>query len=192
MTDVSNVSVGKPKIGGAIYVAPKGTTLPVDAKSDLDPAFKELGYVSEDGLTNDNSMSSDEVKAWGGDTVLTLATEKNDKFSFSLIEILNVNVLKVVFGDDNVSGTLDTGITVRSNNSPQADKAWVIEMIFNGNTLKRIVIQNANVSEVSEVTYKDDEAVAYEVTINAKPGNEEFDFDTHKEYIVKAEGGTEE
>ena len=58
MAQVENVTTAKPKIDGAIYSAPKGTTLPIDAKTALDAAFKPLGYVSEDGLTNSNSPSS--------------------------------------------------------------------------------------------------------------------------------------
>ena len=46
MATVSNVSVGKPAVGGAIYRAAKGTTLPTDATTALGSSFKQLGYVS--------------------------------------------------------------------------------------------------------------------------------------------------
>lgn len=46
MPDATKVSVGKPKVGGAIHWAPLGTTLPTSATESLNVAFKELGYVS--------------------------------------------------------------------------------------------------------------------------------------------------
>ena len=39
MSTVTNVSVGKPKIGGAIFRAPLGTTLPTTADATLNSAF---------------------------------------------------------------------------------------------------------------------------------------------------------
>ena len=55
-------------------------------------------------------------------------------------------------------------------------------------TLKRVVIPNAKVSEIGEIVYKDTDPIAYDVTLDAMPGDEAFEFDTHKEYIIKAEG----
>lgn len=182
MSTAANVTAAKPKVGGAIFRAPLGTTLPTSTTAELDAAFKALGYISEDGLTNSNSPSSESVKAWGGDIVLTSQTEKPDTFQFSLMESLNEEVLKATYGDDNVS-TVDGEITVKANSTQQANCAWVIDMILRGGAKKRIVIPNAGVSSVGDITYADGSAVVYDTTITAMPDS---DGNTHTEYIKTA------
>ena len=178
---VSNVTAGKPKIAGAIAIAPKGSTLPTDSTSALDAAFMQVGYVSEDGVVNSNSPSVETIRAWGGDVVLTTSSEKPDDFSFTLIEALNINVLKLIYGENNVTGTLETGIVVKANNNNQDEWAIVIDMLLRNDVTKRIVIPSATVTEVGDITYADSDAVGYETTVSAQPdtaGN------THYEYIA--------
>lgn len=173
---VANVSAGKPNASGSIFRAPLGTTLPTDASTALDEAFVCLGYASDDGLKHEFS-TEDEVKAWGGDVVLST---HEDKFTVTLIEVLNADVLKAAFGDDNVTGTLATGVSVSFNDAAQEPACWVFEMLLNKTTLKRIVIPKGTVSEVGEIEYVDDEPVGYEITISCgadATGN------THYEYM---------
>ncbi len=183
MTDAKNVSAGKPKKGGAIYAAPLGTRLPTDAVSSLDGAFKSLGYISEDGLKNKNTPETQTVKAWGGDVVLNTVKEKADHFSFTMIECTNPEVLKMVYGDSNVSGTLAAGITIKVNSSPTQERVLVVEMVLKGGIAKRVVVPQAAVTEVGEIVYKDDGAIGYETTVAASADAEG---NTHYEYIKGA------
>lgn len=189
MTKSENVSNAKPKIGGAIYSAPLGTVLPTNAITNLEAAFKSLGYISEDGLSNANSPSSDNIKAWGGDVVVTVQTEKEDSFTYTLIEATSIDVLKEVYGSTNVKGTLETGIEIKANSKELEEHVIVIDMILKAGVLKRIVIPCAKVSEVGEINYADEDAIGYETTvqaINDTQGN------THYEYIQKPTQGQPE
>ena len=176
--NTQNVTFGKPKVGGAIFVAPLESKLPTDAVTELDNAFKNLGYVSEDGLTSSNSPESETIKAWGGDTVLAPQTGRPDTYSMTLIESLNVDVLKLVYGSENVKGDLSTGIEITGNSKELDNMSLVIDMI-QGTALKRIVIPNGKVSEVGDITYTDGDPVGFEVTITAFPdekGNANYQY----------------
>lgn len=181
MPDARKVSVGKPKVGGAVHWAPLGSTLPTSATASLDGAFVELGYVSEDGLTNNNSPESDTVKAWGGDTVLSLQTDRPDTFALTLLEAMNSDVLKTIYGSANVTADGSGNLTVKATAQDMPSGAWVFDMILKGGRAKRIVVPNGTISELGEITYKDDEAVGYAITITDVPDTNGV---YHYEYIT--------
>ena len=187
MANSANVSTARPKIGGAVYCAPVGTPLPTSADATLNGAFKQLGYISEDGLTNSNAPSNTDIKAWGGDIVLSATNERPDTFNYKLLEVLNIDVLKSVYGTAKVTGTsLASGITVKATSEDVEDMEYVVDMIMNGGILKRLVVSRAKLSGLGDISYKTGDACAYDITITAYP---DADGVTHYEYI-KAPAGT--
>ena len=185
---VENVSFGKPNISGAIYrgILGEGLTIPTDATTTLDTDFVCLGYVSEDGVTNTMDQGDDGIKAWGGDTVLITDDQRTDTFKFKLLEIMNEDVLKAVYVDGNVTVTAATSsapkkIAVAVNATDQPECCWVIEMLLKGNNPKRIVIPKGKITEIGDISYKDEDAAGYEITVTAKADS---NGNTHYEYLA--------
>ena len=142
----------------------------------------QLGYVSDSGLTNSIGLENANVKAWGGDTVLNTMTSKTNELKFKLIEALNPDVLKVVYGDENVTGTLETGITVKNKSLQLEGHAYVIDILMKNGAMKRIVAPEGTVTAIGDVTYKDDEVVGYDLTIGLVPDDDGV---TAYEYIIR-------
>lgn len=179
MATASNVSAGKPKVAGAIYAAPLGSTLPTDATTALDAAFVSLGYISDAGVTESQNVDTSETKAWGGDTVLTINNGRTFTVQFTMLEVKNADVQKMVYGDSNVTGALSTGITVKGNNDALEGHAIVIEKILTDDTVMRTVYPVAYITDIADVTFSDADAIGYQVTATATPdadGNSKYDY----------------
>ena len=190
--DAMKVSAGKPKVGGTIFLAPTSTSLPTTATETLNAAFAGVGYISEDGVTNTLNKDISKIKAWGGDVVLVLNNGLEDQFKFKMIQSMDANALKAVFGDGNVTVTAAIGgtpakIDIKVNNNEQDAKAWVIETILNGGSLKRIVIPNAKVEAIGDIVYRDNEAIGFEITLAASADSSG---NSHYEYISGPTGAT--
>ncbi len=168
----TNVTAGKPKVEGAIYTALKsaGLTLPTDTDASLASGFECVGYISEDGVKRAKEITSESIKAWGGDTVMQARTANDSNFTFKMIEYLAKIVQQIVYGAENVTGDLTTGLAIKDKPSYKGeDRVWVIDQIMTGDVKCRIVIPDAVVTAVSEVAYKDNEAAGYEVTLGTTP-----------------------
>ena len=181
MNDQDNVSFGKPKATGAVYVAPAGTTLPTDATSALDAAFAGLGYVSEDGLVNAPEADTQSVNAWGGDLVLQGQTKFSESFKVNLLET-NEDTLKTYYGEDNVSVDGGGNITVHETGVELPEVVVVFELVLTGGRIKRIVVPKGKIADRSgEVTYVDGEPIMYPAVFTAfKDSNGNI----HSEYIA--------
>jgi len=166
----TNVTAGKPKTSGAVFTAPVGSTLPTDAVTainSISEAYKDLGYVSEDGLTESISITTSAIKEWGGSIVLITQDEKTATFKFELIEYLNKEVQKFANGDANVSGTLESGMKISVTDVDVDERVLVFWQILRGGIPLRIVVPRCKITAIGDIVYKGNEAVAYDLTVQA-------------------------
>lgn len=169
--NTKNVMVGKFKAGGYAFRAPLGTILPADATAALDDAFKNLGFLNPDGVTETVKTDSEDFKDANGDVIHVVNTGTDAEFQMTFVESLNPEVLKTVYGESAVSITNKkltegTKIKVTVSSAGRTPGAYVFEMIEDGNNV-RLVVPNGVVSEVGEVSYKGKELIEYKVTLKA-------------------------
>ena len=177
---LNTASAGKPKaVSGAVFRAPIGTTLPTDASATLPVAFKSVGYISDEGVTNAYSISTEDSKSWGGLVVMNTITERQDDFKYKMISPHNTEAKKVVYGDSAVKVDSSTGATTVEVGADEPEACvYVIDMIIAG-VPTRIVIPNGKLKELEDIVYNDTDPVGYGVTIAAMADSKDK---THYEY----------
>lgn len=176
----TNVSTGKPRITGGVWVAPRTASLPTDATSALSSDYKCLGYVSEDGVANSNELDTSEIKAWGGNIVYRSVNGMDDTFTLALMETMNTDVLKAVYGDSNVIVDGSGNIAVNVVAEEPQELIWVFEIVLRGGKAKRIVVPDGAITSRDEITYNDSDPITYSITVSAYP---DASGKTHAEYI---------
>lgn len=170
VNSVHTISAGKPKATGGILRAPLGTVLPVDDSTALNASFVKLGYVGEEGLQPGSERSMEEKRDWAGDVIANLQSGHSASFSFTLLGVFDPDVLKVVFGAENVTVTAATSssgtkIAVKETGSELPYGAWVFEM-KTGPKSQRIVVPNGQIGSVEELPMVAGDLQGFNVTVN--------------------------
>lgn len=160
----ANVLVGKPLATGGALTGPLSATLPEDATT-APTGFTAVGYISDDGVTQTIDTDTTDINAWGGDVVRTIQTSHKLTYQLTLIETSAAS-LGVYYGADNVSGSTALTVLIKGGDLPHGK--WVLE-VRDGDRRVRITIPDGQVTDRGDVVWKDDEAVAYEVTITCFP-----------------------
>ncbi|MFE7717487.1 hypothetical protein ACFU44_00370 [Nocardia rhizosphaerihabitans] len=169
-TDTSKVYVPQaPKVKGVLYRAPLGTTLPTDAVTALAAAYKDLGGISDAGIVNAQSRDVTKVKDFAGDTIATPQSDYTETLKVEFVESTNLEVLKTVFGDSNVTFTPATAtkgalITVDHNSQTLPKAVYVVDTV-QGVGMRRQVAAIGQPITVDDVTQVSTDIVKYAVTI---------------------------
>lgn len=161
-TDSSNVDVA---VTGAVSYGPTATTAPTDADTPLAAGFRDVGYISADGVVETRDRSTSNIVAWqNSDVVRTVITESSITVSFTMIES-NPNSVELFYGApvDTADGSVDIVPAATGGR-----KSIVVDYV-DGTKFVRLYIPQGEVTEVGETTIAGADAVGYEVTITGYP-----------------------
>lgn len=164
-----NVAFGAPNADGALSLAPYGTALPTDGTTALPSVWKCLGYVSDGGMTQSTKRTSSSVSAWGGDTVAERQTKFERNKSFELIECLNPNVLKMIYGDENVIVANNGNVSIQAKSNQLPYVAMVYELMPDEDHVIRKCVGRTKVTEVADVSYVDGDPIKFGITMKEFP-----------------------
>lgn len=172
MNDKDNITIGLPKPGGALFWAPAGTAIPVDADAPLPAAFVNLGYVTADGLTGTTAEEGDDIVAWGPETVGRSQTSYSRTFTFGLLESSRESALAFRYGAENVTIEADGSIKVNDNGKPLPRGVFVCDSLQNnGGDSPRIHRQVAGDAQLTDRSgdqvYNNSDAVNIPAVLNA-------------------------
>lgn len=175
--NAANVSAGKGVKGGYIYSAPVGTTLPTDIETPLDPAFKCLGFISEDGYVETLEEDSEDIVDMNGDLMDSSNSNRVESAQFTLAEI-KAETLKRQYGENNVTDE-DGMISVKHNSDSHPTFCYALELVLKNGRRWRKVVPQAQSSELDDLTIASSELCQRALTmkyLTDEDGNTCYDY----------------
>ncbi|DAZ90350.1 phage tail tube protein [Mycobacteroides abscessus] len=153
--------------GGSFYRAPLGTPLPDDALDVLDAAFKDHGWMGDDGFKVSPKRDTTKHKAFGGSTVKTTQDNYECTVTATIYE-QNIVTLKTVFGDSNVTVDYSSGhakYRVEWSDA-QLPRSSFIQRYIDGRKTALNVIEEGQIVEIEDIEYVHDQLVKFTVHID--------------------------
>jgi hypothetical protein len=148
-------------VTGAVSVGPTSAAAPTDADTAL-TGFADLGYVSEDGVTETRDRSTNKIKAWqNAATVREVITEASLQYKFALLET-KAETVEAYYG----AATAADGSVAIVPAATGGTNSYVIDVV-DGTDYIRTYIPIGEIIEVGDQVYASGEPVGYEVTITA-------------------------
>lgn len=176
--NVKNAFVGQPSVdGGVLFRAPLGTALPTDSTTTIPEQWEDHGAVSEDGVSITQDRSTNDIKAFGGETFITVQDNYDEQVEITLLEDDNDAVLKSAFGDAYVEKTEATSSegtkrVIYHTSAPLPISSFVIHTVY-GDKTKRYVIERGQVVSVGDTVDVHSDVTKKTLTIKTyKPADE--------------------
>ena len=173
----ANVSSAKGVKGGYIFSAPVGTDLPTDIETKLDPAFKCLGFISEDGYVETIDEDDDDINDMNGDVMDSANSKRVESAQLTFAEI-KASTLKRQYGDANV--TDENGlITVKHNADSHDVFSYILELVLKNGRRWRKVVPKGKSSELDDLTIASSELCQRALTmkyLTDEQGNTCYDY----------------
>lgn len=162
--DANNVRAA---LNGSIFMAPKGSTAPVDLDTPWDAAWADLGFMSDDGVSMEYATNVEDINAWQSlSPVRRILTSVDMTLGFTAIELKSRTVTAYFPGSTitNVSGAIQR-LDIPAAPGP-AEFAFGLEWV-DGTIKNRLVIPRGEITDRGAISLARSSAVGLEMTVSA-------------------------
>lgn len=125
--------------------------------------YKELGALTDDGITESTSQDYQDVFMWQGNTLAaSLPGEYTKQFSFAALET-NAISLGLTFAGSTITQT-GYGVSIAEKPPARDIRTWVLHGL-DGTRIQRIVVPLGQLVERGDVVWSSQGVTAYEYTV---------------------------
>lgn len=192
------VSTGKGVAGGYFFSAAKPATdeafqtliaklLSLSNELSEDDGFANLGYISSDGMTVSESVSTTNETDMNGDTVYTTSSDRTETLACNLLE-QNVAAFKEVYGTSNVTVDKSGVVTIHHTNAEHENRIYVAELVLKDGRRKRMIIGAGQVTEHGDQTINSSTLLGNDITITCNSFSYKIGDDDFSDTIVEVIG----
>jgi len=162
--DGDNVRVG---LTGSVYIAPKGTTAPVDLDTAWPAGWVDLGYLSDDGVELTYSTETEDINAWQSlSPVRKVLTGVDMTLGFTAIE-LKTTTMTLYFPSATMSDVSGTVHKLSIPAAPAPDERAIGLEWIDGDIKNRLIIARGEVTDREALTLARSGAVGLGMTVSA-------------------------
>lgn len=152
-------------VTGAVAFAETTETAPTDADTALTGEWRDVGYLSADGVVEARDRSTNNIVAWqNSDIVRVVTTEASITVQFTMIQT-NAESLALFYGAevDTVTGSVD--IVPRASGGRRS----IVVDYVDGEKFVRLYLPEAEVTAVDGPSLTAGDAASYGVTLTGYP-----------------------
>ncbi|MFD9949685.1 hypothetical protein ACFWYW_55635 [Nonomuraea sp. NPDC059023] len=155
-------------VTGAVYAGPTSATAPTSATSSVPAAYNDMGYISEDGVTEAYDEDTQDIQAWqGGAIVRTLISSSKATLQFTMIES-KASTLELFHKGSTMESLGVNGYKIDVKTPNVVRKKFILD-VLDGDKHIRIYVPDGEVTERGEITYVNDDTISYNVTVTCYP-----------------------
>lgn len=167
-----DVNLGVGLATGMAYHAPAGTALPAYPGATLAEAWKEIGAVSEDGISYGLNHTLTPLRNWAKEIERLMAADGDSTIKAPFMDTTE-ETLKTIFGAENVNvtdATADHGklisLTIGPDTMPEGEA--FLFLMKDGDDMIMVGTERAHVTAVDDISFAPNSAIIWNATISAK------------------------